>query len=131
MLDKYLPCDIAKSLDNIPYYALNELRLRSEGNIVVNIQGKNFYLKENSFDESKHNCLQISSGAISRILEKISDNSMYTIIDDLINGYVTLSGGVRVGVCGEVVKIDNKITTLKNISSLNFRFPHFLKNCSL
>lgn len=131
MLDKYLPAEISKALDKIPYDALNELRLRCNDDVVVNIQGQNFYLKENSFDVDRENNLKVSAGAIDKILEKISDNSMYTIVDDLINGYVTLSGGVRVGVCGEVVKIDNKLTTLKNISSLNFRFPHFIKNCSL
>ena len=46
-----------------------------------------------------------------------------------MQGYVTIKGGIRVGVCGEAVEIDDKLKTLKNISSLNFRFPHLLKNC--
>ena len=31
----------------------------------------------------------------------------------------------------EVVSVNGCIKTIKNISSLNFRFPHFIKNCSL
>ena len=56
---------------------------------------------------------------------------MYTINDQLIEGYATIKGDIRIGICGEVVVVDGKIKTVKNISSLNFRFPHFLKNCSL
>lgn len=131
MLENYLPSYISKALDNIPYNALCELRLRNNDKVVVNIQGQNYYLTDNSFTDVENEALSISFGAINSILEKVSNNSMYTINDELINGYVTLSGGIRMGVCGEVVTVDNKVTTIKNISSLNFRFPHFVKNCSL
>lgn len=131
MLENYLPINISDALNNIPYNALCELRLRSNDNVIVNINGYNYYLSENAFTDDINSAIKVSSGAISKILENISNNSMYTINDEIINGYVTLNGGIRVGVCGEVVTIDGKVTTVKNISSLNFRFPHFIKNCSL
>ena len=131
MLDNYLPSDIANALNNIPYNSLCELRLRKDNYVIINILGANYYLTNSCFSEDSTYALKISNGAINSILQKISNNSMYTINDDLINGFVTISGGIRLGVCGEVVTIDNKVTTIKNISSINFRFPHFIKNCSL
>ena len=65
------------------------------------------------------------------IMQRLSKRSLYSINDQLIDGYITYDGGIRVGVCGEVVSVDNNIKTIKNISSLNFRFPHVCKNCSL
>ena len=57
--------------------------------------------------------------------------SLHSVNEQLINGYITYDGGIRVGVCGEVVISDNEVKTIKNISSLNFRFPHLCRTCSL
>ena len=131
MLEQYLPSRISNAIDNIPYNSLCELRLRSDNATLVNILGENYFLGSNMFTKSSQDSLYLSIGEIQTILQKISNNSMYTINDQLIEGYVTIPGGIRVGICGEVVTIDNKIKTIKNVTSLNFRFPHLIKNCSL
>ena len=131
MLEKYLSMDLSKALDNIPYNNLCELRLRENNPIVVNILGDNYYLSRDDIEKSPDKAMVVSKGFLQSVIQKISNNSLYTINDDLIEGYVTIAGGIRVGVCGEVVSIDGKVKTIKNISSLNFRFPHNIKNCSM
>ena len=131
MLDNYLPSKLSSALNKIPYNSLCELRLRANSPAVVSIMGDNYFLNENDLSKSPSKPINLSLGEIQGILHKISNNSMYTINDQLLEGYVTIDGGVRLGVCGEVVTIDGRLKTLKNISSINFRFPHFLKNCSL
>ena len=131
MLENYLPRSLANTIEKIPYNSLCELRLRADNAVMVNILGENFYLCENCVSKNIEQAYKITKGEIQSIINKISNNSLYTINDQLISGFVSLPGGVRVGVCGEVVDIDNKVKTVKNITSLNFRFPHFIKNCSL
>lgn len=131
MLEKYLSVDLSKALDNIPYNNLCELRLRENNPVVVNVLGENYYLSRDDIEKSPDKAMSVSKGYLQSVIQKISNNSLYTINDDLIEGYVTISGGIRVGVCGEVVSIDGNVKTIKNISSLNFRFPHNIKNCSL
>lgn len=131
MLDEILPFRIARTLDSIPYNSLCELRLRTDDNIIVNINGENFYLLEKGFDKDCRNALSVGQGVIQSIIQKLSKNSLYSINDQLIEGFITYDGGIRVGICGDVVSVDGKIKTIKNISSINFRFPHFVKNCSL
>lgn len=131
MLENYLPSKISLALNKIPYKNLCELRLRANLPSVVNIMGENYYLKNGELGKDDVNSLSISYGELHSILNKISNNSLYTINDQLLEGYVTIDGGIRIGVCGELVSIDGKEKTLKNISSINFRFPHFIKNCSL
>lgn len=131
MLEKYLFSDLSNALDKIPYNELCELRLREGSPIVVNILGENYYLSKNNITKSSNDALYISKGFLSSVIQKISNNSIYTINDQMIDGYVTIAGGIRVGVCGEVVSVDGKVRTIKNISSLNFRFPHSIRNCSL
>lgn len=131
MLDSYLPKKISVALERIPYKSLCELRLRADCPSIVNICGENYYLRYADLSKNEINSITVSLGEIQSILNKISNNSMYTINDQLLEGYVTIDGGIRIGVCGETVEIDGKLKTLKNISSINFRFPHFIKNCSL
>ena len=131
MLNNILPTKISLALDKIPYNSLCELRLRADSPTVVSIRGENYYLSPESLSKSSSEAVKTSISELQAILNRISNNSMYTINDQLIEGFVSLSGGIRVGVCGETVSVDGKLKTLKNISSLNFRFPHFLKNCSL
>lgn len=131
MLSSYLPKNLYEAIKNIPYESLCELRLRANDCVIVNILGENYYLSSESFSKDKSEAIIVNFADIQYILQKISNNSLYTINDQLIDGYVTINGGIRVGICGEIVMIDGKIKTIKNISSLNFRFPHLIKNCSL
>lgn len=131
MLSNLLPHRISMALKKIPYNTLCELRLRNNNPIIVNILGQNYYLGENSLIKDKNNALVVGSGVLQGIIQKLSNSSLYSINDELIEGYISYDGGIRVGVCGEVVKVDNCVKTIKNISSINFRFPHIVKNCSL
>ena len=131
MLDNILPIDIMSAIKKIPYESICELRLRANNPIVINVVGENKYLDYSGLSSSASNSIKATYGQLQGIIQKISNNSMYTINDQLIDGYVTISGGIRVGECGEVVSVAGIIKTIKNISSLNFRFPHFVRNCSL
>ena len=131
MLSNYLPQSLSSALDKIPYKSLCELRLRADAPAIINVLGQNHYLCSEYASDEPNNAIVVSLGQIQAILNKIANNSLYTINDQLLEGYVSIPGGIRVGVCGETVQVGNKLKTLKNVSSLNFRFPHFLKNCSL
>ena len=131
MLKNILSVELCDALNKIPYNSLCELRLRQNNPAVVNVLGENYYLTNANISKSSQNAINISAGTINKIIQRICNNSLYTINDNLIEGYTIIKGGIRVGVCGEVVSNDGKIKTLKNISSLNFRFPHFFKNCSM
>jgi len=131
MLKNILPENIYNSINKIPYQSLCELRLRANDNIVVNVSGENYYLCSDSLSKSEKNALRVNLGTMQSIIQRLSKFSLYSVNDQIIDGYISYDGGIRVGVCGEVVTVENSIKTIKNISSINIRFPHFVKNCSL
>lgn len=131
MLDSILPSRISNALNHLSYSSLCELRLRNGSPIVVNLLGENYYLGESRAIKDRNDALSIGEGVLQSIVQKLSDYSLYSVNDEIVEGYIAYNGGIRVGVCGEVVMNDNNIMTIKNISSLNFRFPHSIKNCSL
>lgn len=67
---------------------------------------------------------------IKTIIQRISSYSIYAIEEELKNGYITIKGGHRVGICGRCVVEGNFVKTIKNPGSLNFRICRELKGCS-
>lgn len=63
----------------------------------------------------------ITFETLDEILNKILDYSYYAHEDDLSNGFITIEGGHRVGICGRVTLIDGNVHLIKDISSLNIR----------
>lgn len=73
---------------------------------------------------------EITPGDIREMTEFISGYSMYACEDELRNGFITLKGGHRVGITGEVVTENGQIKTIKNIASFNIRISRELKGCA-
>ena len=90
---------------------IEELRFRSGRQVTVGCGEKEFPLNG-----------KIADGAmLERILGLATGQAVYAAQDMLKNGFVTLSGGHRVGICGTGVYREGAIYTLKEISSVNIR----------
>ncbi len=63
----------------------------------------------------------ISKIDLINILKNISSNSIYSVQQEINNGFVTITGGHRIGVVGELVLKDGAVGNVKNISSMNIR----------
>lgn len=58
---------------------------------------------------------------LRQVVENATQSSAHTALDKVCQGFVTLRGGHRVGLCGTVVKKDGRIVTLREMSSLSIR----------
>lgn len=57
-------------------------------------------------------------------LSILCDKSVYAWQDEIRNGFLTIEGGHRVGLCGRAVMEEGKLVTMKDISGLNVRIAH-------
>lgn len=108
---KILPTEISRvilPLDNKD--EITEIRLRV-GKLLKIYFGKS----EREFN------VNISKQDLLKVLSNISSNSIYSVQNDINKGFVTIEGGNRVGIAGEVVVLDGKIKNIKEISSMNIR----------
>lgn len=67
------------------------------------------------------------------VLQTVSimcDNSIYSYQKQICNGFITLSGGHRVGISGSVVSDKSGIININYISSLNFRVARQIIGCA-
>lgn len=61
------------------------------------------------------------------VLELASQSSVHTVLDRVRNGFVTVHGGHRIGLCGTAVTDTGKIVGFRTLSSLNIRIAHEIK----
>ena len=100
--------------------------MRVNEKLIISLKNKKYFLK-NQNDEY----IIVSKLILDNFIKKISENSIYAFNDNIINGYITLPKGIRVGLCGTVVMNDNKVVTIKDFQSVNIRIPHTIRNCSV
>ena len=89
---------------------LEEVRIRVGKPVILKLRNESKIL----------NCI-INTQDILEIMEKITENSMYSYQKQICSGYITLKGGHRVGISGNVVMEDNRVININYIYSLNFR----------
>ncbi len=66
---------------------------------------------------------------VKNIIQRISSYSIYAFEEEIRQGYITIQGGHRVGICGTCVLDGQTLKTIKNISSLNIRIAKDVKGC--
>jgi stage III sporulation protein AA len=129
MLNEILPDYILKPLSLLDYDYLCEIRLRIARPIMVNYKNTYYYLGHSGLC-NEANAIVCTKDAIQNVIARASNYSIYAINDEIKQGYVTVKGGIRLGLAGTVVMQDGKILTQKDISSLNIRIPHQVVGCS-
>ncbi|MCM8711036.1 stage III sporulation protein AA [Clostridium sp. SYSU_GA19001] len=72
----------------------------------------------------------VSVQDIKLIIQHISNYSIYAFEEEIKQGYITIKGGHRVGLCGSCVIENNKIKTIKSIGSINIRVCKEVEGCS-
>lgn len=127
MLKEYLDRDVySQIIKHFSFKDITEIRMRRDENIIIVIKNKKYYLK----DDNKE-FIKATKFIMDNFIKKISESSIYAYNDEIINGYITLPSGIRVGLSGYVVKECGKVVTVKEFQSVNIRIPHYIRNCSL
>lgn len=105
---------------------IEEVRIRVNNPIIISIKGKEFFLNpKGQITKNIKEARLITSAEIDSILNHICKCSVYAFEDELKEGYITVAGGHRVGLAGEVV-VDGsgKIVTIKYVTFMNIRISH-------
>ena len=99
---------------------VQEIRLRLGLPVIVYIDGK-----ELLFSDIKPN-----RDDFNEMLELATNHSLYAYESEIGNGFITISGGHRIGLCGKYTIKDNGLGAFQNIAYANFRIAHDIRGCS-
>lgn len=132
MLDKILPNDIYKILKyKVNLNSINEIRMRADKPIVLQIGGKRIFLGENGVTSNIKDAIYASKIMVEDVIFRASECSLYSVNEQIKKGFIVTEGGIRLGLGGDIIEENGHIKTMTNYSSVNIRLPHEVRNCSL
>ncbi|MBP3039766.1 stage III sporulation protein AA [Bacillaceae bacterium Marseille-Q3522] len=102
--------DIVRKLPTEQFINTEEIRIRINRPVEISFKGKSQLLPYTATNED----------AI-QLLNKLSNHSIYTLEEELKQGYITIEGGHRVGLAGKVILEGGRVKALRNITSFNIR----------
>lgn len=118
----YFPTHLKGVLEKeiIGFGVIQEIRIRVNKPICLLVNSKNIII----------NNTKITKNDIEALFNNICEFSIYSYQNEINNGFITLKGGNRVGICGTAVIENNKIVSIKDITSLNFRISNDFFGCA-
>lgn len=118
---EYFWRNVLKFIDQI-----TEIRIRIQKPIVIYINQKQLSLNDRGeFLYSIENGYQFQYEELQKLIDFWCLDSRYAFQEDIKKGFLTIKGGHRIGICGEVVYENvGKLQSIKYISSINIRIAH-------
>lgn len=124
-LMKYFPEGLYRALGKLPLVELlkvEELRLGGGKPVVIFKDSRPFYLScDGKLTLTSAEGVGVSGNQLCEIFRLLCDGSVYSMEESIKKGYITASGGHRVGICGSGVVRDGMVANIKDISYLNIR----------
>ena len=105
--------------EKLQFDYLQEIRLRAGYPIILLYAGKEKILS-----------IKATERSIRETLDYVSNYSLYAYENELKQGFITIEGGHRVGMAGQVLVENGRVKNLKYISSLNIRVSHEIVGCA-
>lgn len=130
-LQNILSSNLRMLLKNIDDVKLNEIRIRIGKPIIVSMNQQEFYVNKNGrLCNDLTDLYLVKENDIKETIEYITNYSLYAYNDEIRKGFITVSGGHRIGICGKVIYDNNEIKTIRNINSINIRVSNQVLGCA-
>lgn len=118
MLLSILPMSIRETVDRLGRESLQEIRLRLGGNVILVRRNGNITLP-----------MMVSREQLDYVINAASRYSPWSA-STMTEGYLTVSGGHRIGVCGETVVKNGQVTAFRRVRSLCIRVARDMEGVS-
>ena len=116
---------------HVQWENIREVRLRcNKPLILITRQGEKFLDTSLGFVYKSKEPYMVSSEDVKEMMAYLCQYSLYAYENELRQGFLTIRGGHRVGISGQVVMEDGRIRSVSHITSLNLRVAHDVKGCA-
>lgn len=113
-------------------YTAQEIRLRLCRPMSLVCRGKTvfFTARGGVTDLPCGDLRMVSRGEITETFQRLCDYSVYARQREIADGYVTLRGGHRAGICGTAVCENGAVANVRGISSIHIRIAREHRGCA-
>ncbi|MBR1691804.1 MAG: stage III sporulation protein AA, partial [Lachnospiraceae bacterium] len=110
-------------LENIAH--IQQIRMRVNRPVIVEKDRVEYFLgRQGDFLLEETRAWRISGEEMEQLINSVCGYSPYAFYEELKKGYITIAGGHRIGVAGQVITEGEQIAGIKNIRFLNIRISH-------
>lgn len=130
---RMFPQDMRKRWEQVARQAddLQEIRLRVNVPASVRINNREWFVDaEGELVNEWPGESVCKPEELDAVLKHLCQYSVYAFADEIRQGFLTIQGGHRIGLSGQVILDENKIRNLKYIRYLNIRIAHEIKGAA-
>lgn len=111
---------------------LEEIRIRIQQPVIFATGEGEYFLdeEEKEFTRNQEKAYCAGKEDLEQMLLFLSRYSIYAFEEEIRRGYITLEGGHRVGLAGQVVMEEGQVKTLRYINFMNIRVAREKKGCA-
>ena len=114
---------IAEYIEKIPSHIFDkivEIRIRADKPVLIKTSKDILSVKTDCIPSMKD---------IGIMMEFLSRYSLYAFNEEIKKGFISISGGHRVGICGKTILDKGEVVDIRGVTSLNIRISHEIKGC--
>lgn len=120
-----LPAELQRVLGKLPGHVLDkleEIRIREGRPLEVGYAGGfGFAGEDGSLNRMPHSAYKPGADICRKLLERITNHSLYAMEEELRRGYITVAGGHRIGLAGRTVLEGGAVRGLRDVAGFNIR----------
>ena len=110
---------------------LQEIRMRVQAPVLLIYDNREYFLgKTGKMEQNQNHSYLVSREEMCETLEYVGGYSLYAFEEEMKQGFITISGGHRVGIAGKVILDGGTVKSMKNISFINIRLSLQKKGCA-
>ncbi|ASS65029.1 MULTISPECIES: stage III sporulation protein AA [unclassified Paenibacillus] len=125
LISHLLPPELYERLRRLPdsvHAGLEEIRIREERPLEIVSQGRSGFLTEDGgWSSNPQQAFRPSGELCRKLLGRLTGHSLYAMEEELRKGYITVTGGHRVGLAGRTVLERGDVKAIRDIGGFNIR----------
>ncbi len=120
-----MPTAIRRYIANINLDEAEEIRIIRGQPLTIRYSDGDYYLTSKSvLSQNPHNAVRVNGQCMAELLERVSKSSLYSVKEEIRNGYITIDGGHRAGIVGTAVTENGQVSFMRDISAMNIRLAN-------
>lgn len=124
----FLPDCLRNAIKCLNLNYLTEIRIRRGQPVIIEYRGEYVYIDNFGKCDSAEKAIRIYD--VDGLFAYALSDGLYAYSEQVKKAFVTLDGGVRIGIAGEYITANGSVNAIRHITSMNIRIPHDIKGCA-
>lgn len=130
-ITRILAVPLRQILNQFPmdFQRMEEIRLRTGAPLAVTYASRSCFLSESGTFCDAREAHQVTMAEVKETMDYLSSYSRYAFEEKIRQGFLTIQGGHRIGLCGRAVQESGHVKTISPVTFLNIRIARQVPGC--